>query len=193
MCKCVGLILRFGPHPTPSTLPAISCPPSCVLGSLGQHQYRRLLRHSSSGLADQAKAPPAGLRFKNWRRPDHKNPYSRGRTSWQRRRISNHGWKRTLSGNPFHRDEHPVEFASARLRLQKMMPLSRCRIPKIVRHAAFDHMNDYDLETQSCGVGSDQVRVHEVTCRLAHDFASRDIRWPWLVLLRGAHAEMATS
>ena len=35
-----------------------------------------------------------------------------------------------------------------------MMPLSRCRIPKIARHAAFGHMNDYDLEIQSC----DRVR-----------------------------------
>jgi hypothetical protein len=32
-----------------------------------------------------------------------------------------------------------------------MMPLSRYRIPKIARHAAFGHMNGYDLEIQSCG------------------------------------------
>jgi hypothetical protein len=31
-----------------------------------------------------------------------------------------------------------------------MMPLSRYRIPKIAPHAAFGHMNDYDLEIQSC-------------------------------------------
>jgi hypothetical protein len=29
------------------------------------------------------------------------------------------------------------------------MPLSRYRVPKIARHAAFGHMNDYDLENQS--------------------------------------------
>jgi hypothetical protein len=32
-----------------------------------------------------------------------------------------------------------------------MMPLSRYRIPKIARRAAFGHMNDYDLEIRSCG------------------------------------------
>ena len=31
------------------------------------------------------------------------------------------------------------------------VPLSRYRVPKIAQHAAFGHMNDYDLETQSCG------------------------------------------
>ena len=37
-----------------------------------------------------------------------------------------------------------------------MTPLSRYRVPKIAQHAAFGHMNDYDLETQSL-VGTDQV------------------------------------
>jgi len=30
-----------------------------------------------------------------------------------------------------------------------MMPLWRYRVPKIARHAALSHMNDYDLENQS--------------------------------------------
>jgi hypothetical protein len=37
-----------------------------------------------------------------------------------------------------------------------MTPLSRYRVPKIAQHAAFGHMNDYDLETQSL-VETDQV------------------------------------
>jgi hypothetical protein len=32
-----------------------------------------------------------------------------------------------------------------------MMPLWRYRVPKIARHAALGHMNDYDLENQSRG------------------------------------------
>src|SRR3954451_6908831 len=38
------------------------------------------------------------------------------------------------------------------------MPLSRYRVPKIARHAAFDHMNDCDLETQSCGCDRSSCR-----------------------------------
>jgi hypothetical protein len=34
---------------------------------------------------------------------------------------------------------------------EKMMPLSRYRVPKIARHAASGHTNDYDLENQSRG------------------------------------------
>jgi hypothetical protein len=37
-----------------------------------------------------------------------------------------------------------------------MTPLSRYRVPKIAQHAAFGHMNDYDLEIQSLVV-TDQV------------------------------------
>jgi hypothetical protein len=35
--KCMGLILRFSPYPTPSTLPTIACPPSRVRLSLDGH------------------------------------------------------------------------------------------------------------------------------------------------------------
>ena len=56
-------------------------------------------------------------RFKNLRRPDRKSPCCRGRTPWQRRRISSHDWNRTRAENPTHRNRYSVEFASAHLRL----------------------------------------------------------------------------
>jgi hypothetical protein len=56
-------------------------------------------------------------RFKNLRRPDRKSPCCRGRTPWQRRRISSHDWNQTLSENPTHRNQRLVEFASAHPRL----------------------------------------------------------------------------
>ena len=67
-----------------------------------------------------------------------------------------------------------------------MMPLSRYRIPKIARHAAFGHMNDYDLEIRSCDWVRSNVGLHEALCRLAQDL-HRDI--PWFALTRDAYAE----
>lgn len=55
-------------------------------------------------------------RFKNYRRPNRKSPYCRGRTPWQRRRISSRDCNRTRGESPFHRNRHLVEFASAHLR-----------------------------------------------------------------------------
>jgi hypothetical protein len=46
------------------------------------------------------------------------------------------------------------------------MPLSRYRVPKIARHAAFDHMNDCDLETQSCGCDRSSCRCTGRRARL---------------------------
>src|SRR6476661_1109687 len=71
-----------------------------------------------------------------------------------------------------------------------MTPLSRYRVPKIAQHAAFGHMNDYDLETQSL-VGTDQVvdaRDSVPTCARS---APRHIRWPQFVLTRDARVKTA--
>ena len=40
---------------------------------------------------------------------------------------------------------------ATRLFVYKNDASMRCRVPKIARHAALGHMNDYDLENQSCG------------------------------------------
>jgi hypothetical protein len=72
-----------------------------------------------------------------------------------------------------------------------MMPLSRYRVPKIARHAAFGHMNDYDLETQSCGWDRSSLECARLDAGLrttsaeAHSFVlTHDVRvdmtrhWP---------------
>jgi hypothetical protein len=46
------------------------------------------------------------------------------------------------------------------------MPLSRYRVPKIARNAAFDHMNDCDLEIQSCGCDRSSCRCTRRRARL---------------------------
>ena len=46
---------------------------------------------------------------------------------------------------------------------------ARCHSPRTARLAGFDHMNDYDLETQSW-IGTDQVLGGEPrACRLSHE------------------------
>src|SRR5665647_3042782 len=40
---------------------------------------------------------------------------------------------------------------ATRLFVYKNDASMRCRVPKIARHAALGHMNDYDLENQTCG------------------------------------------
>jgi hypothetical protein len=46
------------------------------------------------------------------------------------------------------------------------MPLSRYRAPRIARHVAFDHMNDCDLEIQSCGCDRSSCRCTRRRARL---------------------------
>src|ERR1700752_4367751 len=69
-----------------------------------------------------------------------------------------------------------------------MTPLSRYRVPKIAQHAAFGHMNDYDLETQSL-VGTDQVVGARDSVPACARSAPRHIRWPPFVLTRHGHLE----
>ncbi len=64
-----------------------------------------------------------------------------------------------------------------------MTPLSHYRVPKIAQHAAFGHMNDYDLETQSL-VGTDQVVGAGDSVPARAQFASKHTRRPWLVVTR---------
>jgi hypothetical protein len=69
-----------------------------------------------------------------------------------------------------------------------MTPLSRYRVPKIAQHAAFGHMNDYDLETQSL-VGTDQVVGARDSVPACARSAPRHIRWPQFAVTRHAHVE----
>src|SRR6266853_4824907 len=83
-----------------------------------------------------------------------------------------------------------------------MMPPLRCRVPKIARHAALGHMNDYDLENQSCG--PDGFSCRRSTTALTGTGVSEasllntpcNVRsvpttiWPWICfceLMRSAH------
>jgi hypothetical protein len=69
-----------------------------------------------------------------------------------------------------------------------MTPLSRYRVPKIAQHAAFGHMSDYDLETQSL-VGTDQVvGVRDPVPACARSVPTH-IRRPQFVLPRDAYLE----
>ena len=83
-----------------------------------------------------------------------------------------------------------------------MMPPLRCRVPKIARRAALGHMNDYDLENQSCG--PDGLSCHRSTTALTGTGVSEasllntpcnvlsvpTTIWPWICvseLMRSAH------
>src|SRR6266852_2965428 len=83
-----------------------------------------------------------------------------------------------------------------------MMPLLRCRVPKIARHAALGHMNDYDLENQSCGpdglscrrsttaltgTGVSEASLLNTPCNV---LSVPTTIWPWICvseLMRSAH------
>jgi hypothetical protein len=82
------------------------------------------------------------------------------------------------------------------------MLLSRYRVPKIARPAALNHMNDYDLENQSCGTGRASRRrsttvltatgINELSLLKARSNV-RSVAatiWPWSFLsdlMRSAH------
>src|SRR5712675_3153617 len=83
-----------------------------------------------------------------------------------------------------------------------MMPPLRCRVPKIARHAALGHMNDYDLENQSCGpdglscrrsttaltgTGVSEASLLNTPCNV---LSVPTTIWPWICvseLMRSAH------
>ena len=53
------------------------------------------------------------------------------------------------------------------------MPLWRYRVPKIARHAALSHMNDYDLENQS--LWSRLIKLSPVDDRSYRDWNQRTV------------------
>src|ERR1700687_1744430 len=83
-----------------------------------------------------------------------------------------------------------------------MTPLLRYRVPKIVQHAALGHMNDYDLENQSCGrnlsscrrsttaltgIGISEPSLLNTRCNV---LSVPTTIWPWICLselMRSAH------
>ena len=112
---------------------------------------RRVVRDCQGGSLALSNSPThrtAGYP-KNSRQPDRKNLCFREHRSWRQRHRSNRDCNRTRSNTPTRRRGHPVEFAAMHLPLCKMTPLWRCHAPRIARHAASGHTNDYDWENQS--------------------------------------------